>query len=109
MAELERDLRSLAAAVAWPPAPDFASRLDLRRRRLLLRPAALAFAVVAVAALAAALAVPQSRSAILRFFHLRGETMQRVNTLPRAEERPLAAGLGGQIGDARAASILGGP
>jgi hypothetical protein len=83
-----------------------ASRLELRPRRRLLVPALVVAAIVAVAA---AFAVPQSRSAILRFFHLRGVTVERVGTLPAAEERPLAAGLGGKIDDARARTLLGGP
>jgi hypothetical protein len=105
MTELERDLRALR--VDWPEAPDFASRLELgpRRRRLLV-PALAAAAIVAVAAV---FAVPQSRSAILRFFHLRGVTVERVGTLPKADERPLAAGLGREIDDATARSTLGGP
>jgi len=104
MTELERDLRALR--LDWPETPDVASRLELRPRRRLLVPA-LAFAVIL--AVAAAFAVPQSRSAILRFFHLRGVTVERVGTLPRAEERPLAAGLGSAIDDARAKIVLGGP
>ena len=104
MTELERDLRSLR--VAWPETPDVASRVELRPRRRLLLPALVVAAVVAVAA---AFAVPQSRSALLRFFHLRGVTVERVDTLPPAEERPLAAGLGTVVGDARAGTLLGGP
>jgi hypothetical protein len=64
---------------------------------------------LAVVAIASALAVPQSRSAILRFFHLRGVTVERVKTLPPAEEVPLSAGLGTEVSDAAAASVLGGP
>jgi hypothetical protein len=93
--------------VAWPPTPDLAARLELRpraRRRALV--VAVAFAVVA---LAAAFAVPQSRSAILRFFHLRGVTVERVETLPAAEEVPLSSGLGAVIDDDAARRVLGGP
>jgi hypothetical protein len=104
MAELEHDLRALR--VDWPETPDVASRLELRPRRRLLVPALVLAAVLAVAA---AFAVPQSRSAILRFFHLRGVTVERVGTLPPAEERPLASGLGSEIDDAQATSVLGGP
>src|SRR5512146_3081373 len=111
MPDLERDLRSLGPTVSWPPAPDVASRLALepRRARRASNRLLLALAVVVAAAVAAALAVPQSRSAILRFFHLRGVTVELVATLPPAEERPLAAGLGAPVGDARAASVLDGP
>ena len=91
MTDLERDLRSLGSTVAWPPTPDVASRLELRPRR---RRALVVAVALAVVALVAAFAVPQSRSAILRFFHLRGVTVERVGTLPPAQELPLAAGLG---------------
>jgi hypothetical protein len=104
MTELEREL--LALRIEWPETPDVASRLELRPRRRLLLPALVLAAIVAIAA---ALAVPQSRSAILRFFHLRGVTVERVGTLPSADERPLAVGLGGEIGDTRARTLLGGP
>src|SRR5438067_10143619 len=106
MTEFERDLRPLGSTVAWPPTPDVASRLELRPHR---RRALVAAVALAAAALAAAFAVPQSRSAILRFFHLRGVTVERVGTLPRAQELPLAQGLGSPIGDAEARRVLDGP
>ncbi len=101
MTDFERELRSLN--VAWPPAPEVRIVLARRRRR---------GAVVAVAlavALAAAFAVPQSRSAILRFFHLGGVTVELVGTLPPAAERPLAAGLGQPVSSDEAARMLGAP
>jgi hypothetical protein len=88
---LERDLQALAAELEWPESPELAP-LELGRRRN-LRPLVLALAVL-VLALAVALAVPPARSAILRFLHLRGVTVERVETLPPAQERPLVAGLG---------------
>jgi hypothetical protein len=104
MTELELSLRALE--VEWPETPDVAPRLELGRRpRRVLVPAV----AVVLAAIAAALAVPQSRSAILRFFHLRGVTVEQVQTLPPAVERPLAAGLGTAIDDAAAERTLGGP
>jgi hypothetical protein len=101
MTELERNLRALP--VAWPETPDVAGRLRLRRRRRVLVPI-LAAAVVAAAA---AFTVPQSRSAILRFFHLGGVSVEHVATLPPAQERPLAAGLGRPVDDAEARRVLG--
>jgi hypothetical protein len=102
MNELERSLAALAAEIAWPETPDLASRLELapqprplltpRRRRAL----ALAFALL-VLALGVAFAVPQARTAILRFFHLRGATVEVVKTLPPAQERALTADLGAPI------------
>lgn len=87
---LERELRALE--IEWPATPALSLELAPRRRRLWPLAAALA-----VAALAAALAVPQSRGAILRFFHLGGATIRVVDTLPPAESAPLTSGLGDVI------------
>src|SRR5207244_3067329 len=57
------------------------------------RAVVLALALVAIA-VATAFAVPQARTAILRFFHLGGATVIRVETLPPAVERKHAGGLG---------------
>jgi len=102
--DLERELRGLA--IAWPKTPDLRPELGprVRSRRPLL--AAIAVALVVVA-LAAALAVPQSRGAILRFLHLGGVTVEIVDTLPSAQERPLAAGLGPVVTAADARRRLG--
>lgn len=85
------DLRSLE--IAWPETPVF--ELRPRRRRW-------PFAV-AVVAVAAAFAVPQSRGAILDLFDFGGVTIERVGVLPAAQERPLAADLGPVITRAQAA------
>jgi hypothetical protein len=88
--DLARELRRLD--VDWPRTPELSAELAPRRRsRRRLLVIALAVLVVAVAA---ALAVPQSRGAILRFLHLGAVTIERVDTLPPAEDRPLEAGLG---------------
>jgi hypothetical protein len=84
---LEAELRALP--IEWPETPSFELALARRRRRRWLLAVA-----IAAAAVAAALAVPESRGAILRFFHLGGVTIQVVDTLPHADERPLTAGLG---------------
>jgi hypothetical protein len=100
MTELERALEQLD--VVWPETPTF----DLRRparRRLLLAAAAL------VAAVATALAVPSSRGAILRFLHLRGVSIERVGTLPAAQQQSLSATLGAPLTPRRAAMLLGRP
>jgi len=108
--DLEQTLRALAAEIEWPEMPDLAGRLELepsgrrRRRRLVL--VAIAAALLAIAI---AFAVPPARSSILRFLHLGGVTVERVSVLPPAEERPLAADLGGPVSAARARAILGGP
>lgn len=104
MAELERDLREVGRLLAFPPEPDLVpdvrARLGeaaprgfgfARRRALVL---ALAVLVVAVGA---AFAVPSARTAILRFFHIGGETIERVETLPNAPHRSPIAGLAGPM------------
>ena len=75
------------------------------RRRRLPR-LAIAIALLAVA-LAVAFAVPQARSAILRFFHIGAVTIERVGTLPPARERALAVGLGAPISRREAERLLG--
>jgi hypothetical protein len=106
--ELERELTALAADIAWPATPDLSPVLpELRPHRIARRRAAvLALAFVAVA-LAAALAVPESRGAILRFFHLGGVSVSVVDRLPQAQERPLSAGLGPVLSPAAAEGTLG--
>jgi hypothetical protein len=92
---LEHALVALGRELELPPAPDLVpalrARLEPRRRR---RPLVVAVIAAALVALVAALAVPQARSTILRFFHLGGVTIERVETLPPAQERPFAQGLG---------------
>ena len=102
MTDFEHALRSLQ--IDWPETPDIRLELATRRRRgLVVAAVALAIAV------AAAFAVPDSRSAILRFFHLGGVTVIHVGTLPPAQERPLTAGLGMAVSDADARRTLGAP
>ena len=95
MSVLEQRLQELGRELAFPPEPDLVPRVlaDTRGRPFPWRSAALAFAVLA-AAVATAFAVPQARSAILRWFHLGGATVELVDTLPPAAERAQAGGLG---------------
>jgi hypothetical protein len=94
MTELERALVALGRELDFPPQPDLVAgvraRLERPSRRRLL---AVSVALV-VLAFGIAMAVPDARSAILRFFHIGAVTVERVETLPVAEERPLTAGLG---------------
>jgi hypothetical protein len=115
MADLERRLRDLGESLAYPPTPDLARavrhRLAERRRpwwRRVSRRQALAIglAVLAVSA-AAVMAVPSARTAILRFFHVGAVTVERVETLPPARERPLVAGLGRRVSVAEGERIAG--
>src|SRR5207253_10658651 len=94
MTELERALVALGSEVDFPAEPDLRPRVRERlERKRFARPLVLAVALLVVA-FGIAMAVPPARSAILDFFHLGAVTVQRVETLPPAQERPLAAGLG---------------
>jgi hypothetical protein len=93
---LEQRLVALGRELELPAEPDVAPVVLRRlkgRRPFPWRPVALVFAF-AVIAVGTAFAVPQARSAILRFFHLGGASVVRVETLPQAVERSMAGGLG---------------
>ena len=109
MTELEQALVALGAQVEFPPTPDLvgAVRPRLERRRGWLRPLVFGIALAAVA-IGIAFAVPPARSAILRFFHIGAATVERVETLPPAQHKPLIAGLGRALarGDAETAAGL---
>jgi hypothetical protein len=87
--DLERELRALP--IEWPATPQLRPVLARRRRRRRRWPLV---AAIALAAVAAALAVPQSRGAILRFFDIGADKIEVVDTLPYAQQRALDAGLG---------------
>lgn len=102
MPELELALRELGGSLDWPAAPDLGEPVRRRlreapaRRPLIPRRAlVIALAVLAVA-VGAAFAVPQTRAAILEFFHLRGVTIERVQELPTVS---VQTGLGTFLGD----------
>jgi hypothetical protein len=107
---LEQRLHELGRELAFPPEPELAPAVlgASRGRPFAWRKVALG-AGVAVVALAAALAVPHARSSILRFFHLHGATVERVGTLPVAEERARAGGLGQPVSLQKAERRLGVP
>lgn len=90
MPELELALAQIGRALDIPETPDLAPRVrqalaagSRPRRRLVpaRRGLVLGFATLAVAVIGA-MAVPQSRAAILEFFGLRGVEIQRVQELP---------------------------
>lgn len=87
MTELEQALVALGRELELPPAPDLAAAVRARIERRRLRPWLVA-ALAALAALAVALAVPQARSAILRFFHIRGAEVSIVDRLPPVSAHP---------------------
>jgi hypothetical protein len=106
MAELEHDLRALA--VDFPAEPDLAPRvraaLGTAPRRRPWRLVAIAAALVTVA-LGAAFAVPDSRSALLRFLGIEGATVIQVDDLPKVGPGSLV--FGDRTTLARAQRILG--
>ena len=93
MSELELRLTALRDEVAWPDTPAFELAFDAgRARRLPVRPLALAFAIL-LAALAGVLAFsPGARSAFLEIFHLKGATVERVDSLPEVEVQTIDFG-----------------
>jgi len=107
---LEQRLFALGRELDVPDAPDLApavvERLEGSRPFPLRRAAALAFALLATAAVVA-VAVPDSRSAILRWFHLGGASVERVEMLPPAVERAQAGGLGRRLMREEAESVVG--
>jgi hypothetical protein len=106
---LEQQLRMLGHELAYPPEPDLAPAVLARLHRPPFpwrRAVAIVLAVVAIA-IVAALAVPQARSAILRWFHLRGVSVEQVQELPPAVERSQARGLGHAVSREEAQRELG--
>jgi hypothetical protein len=99
MTDLEHELRLLAADVDWPATPPFGLRRRTRRWPLVV-------ALAAALAIGVAFAVPQSRGALLRVFHLGGVSIERVDTLPPAS---LRTSLGTPIDATSAESLLGRP
>jgi hypothetical protein len=99
VSELELRLVELGQQVEFPPTPDLAPRVRERvaegrpSGRDMPRPYVLVFAILAVV-LVAVMAVPQTRAAILEFFHLRGVTIERVQELPTV---PIQQGFGGVL------------
>jgi hypothetical protein len=102
MPELELALRDLGSRLEWPAEPDLERRVVARireappRRRLVSRRALVIALAVAAVAVGALFAVPQTRAAILDFFHLRGVTIERVEELPTVS---VQTGLGTFLGD----------
>src|SRR5215510_10957695 len=94
MTELERALVALGDELEYPVVRDAWPRVSERlHRRRWLRPAVFALAAGLVA-VGIAMAVPPARSAVLKFFHIGSVTVERVETLPPAQTRPFATGLG---------------
>ena len=107
MTELELELRALGAEIAVPATPDLAAGVGRRIRRRRTAGRVLLAVAIAVAAIGIALAVPPARSAILRFFHLQGVTVERVDTLPAGRARRIGHALGASMPLAAAERRLG--
>lgn len=106
---LEQRLEQLGRELTYPPQPELApgvlARLD--RRPFRWRRATVAALAALVIVVAAALAVPQARTALLRWFHLRGVTVEVVQKPPPAVERSAAGGLGRALSREQAERELG--
>ena len=104
MSSLEQRLQALGRELAFPPEPELAANARVTTRSFLWRWVALAAAIIA---LATAFSVPSARTSILRFFHIEGATVERVETLPPAQERSRAGGLGRRMSLHEAERFLG--
>jgi hypothetical protein len=99
MTELERALVQLGRELDVPPAPDLTAAVRARVARRRRRPW-LVVALAVLAAAAIALAVPPARSAILRFFHIRGADVALVDRLPPVPPGPVSLGAPATLADA---------
>ncbi|HYK07199.1 MAG TPA: hypothetical protein VEW11_05470 [Gaiellaceae bacterium] len=83
MNELERRLQELGGEIAYPATPRFDLAFERRPARAWsLRPLAIGFAVLLAIAAGVLALSPGARSAFLEIFHIRGATVERVETLP---------------------------
>ena len=92
MRELEQELLALGRALDLPEAPDLVpavlSGIAARRVRPGRRRVVLVLAALALAALVASLAIPDARSALLRFLHIGGARIELVDELPVVSPSP---------------------
>ncbi len=112
MNELERSLVLLGRELDVPDAPDLVpavlARVRPSRRVVPVRRFALALALVLLALLTAALAIPSARSALLRALHIGGTEIVRVDELPPVEpQESLASALGRRVSLAEARRFAG--
>lgn len=92
MRELEQELVALGRALAVPGSPDLTPRvlaaIGSRRAAPARRRLVLALAVLGLAALLATLAIPDARSALLRFLQIGGARIEVVDELPAVSPSP---------------------
>ena len=109
MPDLERDLVALAVVVDLPAERDLAPAVLARLRKPKYagrwRRAAGIAALVLVVGLAATMAVPDARTAVLRFLGIKGATVIRVDELPPAATAPTE--YGESVGIAEAERVVG--
>lgn len=102
MSELEQALVALGRELVVPETPDLAPRVLAALERP-ARPSRIrlvvVFAAVLVAVLLAALAIPDARSALARFFHIGAARIEVVDELPAVEPQPPELDLELALGD----------
>ena len=91
MTGLEQRLVALGSALDVPETPDITRAVlaDIRPRPARRRGLVVVFAVLVAAALAATLAIPDARSALLRFLQIGGARIELVDELPAVPATPL--------------------
>jgi hypothetical protein len=103
VSELERQLFAVGHMLDMPETPDLAPAVLARlgtgkpashRPRLVL-----VLAVLALAALLATLAIPDARSALLRFLRIGGDRIELVDELPVVSPNPPELDLGRALGE----------
>ena len=103
MSELEQTLRSIGRELDVPEAPELTSRVlrglgpSVRARPT--RRLVAVFAVLLAAALVATLAIPEARSALLRFLQIGSERIELVDELPEVSPVPAELDLGRALGE----------
>jgi hypothetical protein len=104
VSEVEHALVALGRELAVPEPPDVAPRVlgaleaPSQRSRPRLR-VAVVVAAVLVAGVLAALAVPEARSALARFFHIGTVRIEVVDELPSVAPEPPELDLGAALGE----------
>jgi hypothetical protein len=102
VSELEQTLRSIGRELDVPEAPELTSRVlrglgPYARARPTRRLVAV-FAVLLASALVATLAIPEGRSALLRFLQIGSERIELVDELPEVSPAPAELDLGHALG-----------
>lgn len=108
--DLEEAIADLVEHLDIPTRSETAGRPDTPvepRWRWSRRLAGVSVAAAAAVVVAVAFAVPESRSAVLRFFRTGSITITRHDTLPPATQRPLTSALGEPVAIPEAQRRLG--